>query len=56
MPGAVPLDSIQGSTYEEKIALRWREPLQTYGIIKQYEVRASASISLRFIHGTLLID
>uniref|UniRef100_A0A673FY85 protein-tyrosine-phosphatase n=1 Tax=Sinocyclocheilus rhinocerous TaxID=307959 RepID=A0A673FY85_9TELE len=38
VPGAVPQQSIQGSTYEEKIALRWREPLQTYGIIKQYEV------------------
>uniref|UniRef100_A0A671S6I6 Receptor-type tyrosine-protein phosphatase kappa n=1 Tax=Sinocyclocheilus anshuiensis TaxID=1608454 RepID=A0A671S6I6_9TELE len=38
VPGAVPQQSIQGSTYEEKIALRWREPLQTYGIIKQYEI------------------
>ncbi|XP_056594537.1 protein tyrosine phosphatase receptor type Ma isoform X7 [Triplophysa dalaica] len=38
VPGAVPLESIQGSTYEEKIALRWREPIQTYGIIKQYEI------------------
>uniref|UniRef100_A0A9J8A8Q3 Receptor-type tyrosine-protein phosphatase kappa n=1 Tax=Cyprinus carpio carpio TaxID=630221 RepID=A0A9J8A8Q3_CYPCA len=38
VPGAVPQESIQGNTYEEKIALRWREPLQTYGIIKQYEV------------------
>uniref|UniRef100_A0AAZ3SPZ0 protein-tyrosine-phosphatase n=1 Tax=Oncorhynchus tshawytscha TaxID=74940 RepID=A0AAZ3SPZ0_ONCTS len=41
VPGAVPLQSIQGSTYEEKIALRWSEPVQTYGIIKQYEVRSS---------------
>lgn len=38
VPGAVPPESIQGSTYEEKIALKWREPIQTYGIIKQYEV------------------
>ncbi|XP_059381270.1 receptor-type tyrosine-protein phosphatase mu-like isoform X1 [Carassius carassius] len=38
VPSAVPQESIQGSTYEEKISLRWREPLQTYGIIKQYEV------------------
>ncbi|XP_037392950.1 protein tyrosine phosphatase receptor type Ma isoform X15 [Pygocentrus nattereri] len=38
VPGAVPLESIQGSTYEEKIALKWREPIQTYGIIKQYEI------------------
>uniref|UniRef100_A0A4W4E2Q4 protein-tyrosine-phosphatase n=1 Tax=Electrophorus electricus TaxID=8005 RepID=A0A4W4E2Q4_ELEEL len=38
VPGAVPMESVQGSTYEEKIALRWREPMHTYGIIKQYEV------------------
>uniref|UniRef100_A0A8C7W6B0 protein-tyrosine-phosphatase n=1 Tax=Oncorhynchus mykiss TaxID=8022 RepID=A0A8C7W6B0_ONCMY len=42
VPGAVPLESIQGSTYEEKIALRWREPVQTYGIIKQYEISYKA--------------
>lgn len=38
VPGAVPLESIQGSAYEEKIILKWREPAQTYGIIIQYEV------------------
>ena len=38
MPGAVPLESIQGSAYEEKIVLKWREPAHTYGIITQYEV------------------
>uniref|UniRef100_A0A4W4E1R8 Receptor-type tyrosine-protein phosphatase kappa n=1 Tax=Electrophorus electricus TaxID=8005 RepID=A0A4W4E1R8_ELEEL len=38
VPGAVPMESVQGSTYEEKIALRWREPMHTYGIIKQYEI------------------
>uniref|UniRef100_A0A3P9ABH0 protein-tyrosine-phosphatase n=1 Tax=Esox lucius TaxID=8010 RepID=A0A3P9ABH0_ESOLU len=42
VPGSVPLQSIQGSTYEEKIALRWREPVQTYGIIKQYEISYKA--------------
>uniref|UniRef100_A0A8K9VEC0 protein-tyrosine-phosphatase n=1 Tax=Oncorhynchus mykiss TaxID=8022 RepID=A0A8K9VEC0_ONCMY len=42
VPGAVPLQSIQGSTYEEKIALRWSEPVQTYGIIKQYEISYKA--------------
>ncbi|XP_028817943.1 receptor-type tyrosine-protein phosphatase mu-like isoform X8 [Denticeps clupeoides] len=42
VPGAVPLESIQGSTYEEKIALKWREPVQTYGIIKQYEISYKA--------------
>lgn len=39
VPGAVPLESIQGSAYEEKIILKWREPAQTYGIITQYEVQ-----------------
>ncbi|XP_066538359.1 protein tyrosine phosphatase receptor type Ma isoform X5 [Hoplias malabaricus] len=38
VPGAVPTESIQGNTYEEKITLKWREPIQTYGIIKQYEI------------------
>ncbi|CAB1341118.1 unnamed protein product, partial [Coregonus sp. 'balchen'] len=36
------VDSIQGSTYEEKIALQWREPVQTYGIINQYEISYKA--------------
>ncbi|TSK16090.1 Receptor-type tyrosine-protein phosphatase mu [Bagarius yarrelli] len=38
VPGPVPVDSIMGSTFEEKIALKWSEPVQTYGIIKQYEI------------------
>ncbi|XP_039999408.1 receptor-type tyrosine-protein phosphatase mu-like isoform X3 [Xiphias gladius] len=42
VPGAVPLDSIQGSAYEEKIILKWREPAQTYGIITQYEISYKA--------------
>ncbi|XP_048858089.1 receptor-type tyrosine-protein phosphatase mu-like isoform X6 [Brienomyrus brachyistius] len=42
VPGAVSLDSIQSSTYEEKISLRWREPAQTYGIITQYEISYKA--------------
>ncbi|KAM4605989.1 receptor-type tyrosine-protein phosphatase mu-like [Polymixia lowei] len=41
VPGAVP-DSIQGNSYEEKIGLDWREPLHTYGIIKQYEISYKA--------------
>ncbi|XP_053476551.1 receptor-type tyrosine-protein phosphatase mu-like [Ictalurus furcatus] len=45
VPGAVPPESIQGSTYEEKIALKWREPIKTYGIIKQYEIFYKAMIS-----------
>lgn len=39
VPGAIPLESIQGSAYEEKIILKWREPAQTYGIITQFEVQ-----------------
>lgn len=39
VPGAVPVDSILGSSYEQQISLSWREPLQTYGLIRQYEVR-----------------
>uniref|UniRef100_A0A3B4Y7T5 protein-tyrosine-phosphatase n=1 Tax=Seriola lalandi dorsalis TaxID=1841481 RepID=A0A3B4Y7T5_SERLL len=42
VPGAVPLDSIQGSAYEEKIILKWREPAQTYGLITQYEISYKA--------------
>uniref|UniRef100_A0A8D2Q8N9 protein-tyrosine-phosphatase n=1 Tax=Varanus komodoensis TaxID=61221 RepID=A0A8D2Q8N9_VARKO len=38
VPSAVPLESIQGNTYEEKIYLQWREPVQTYGVITLYEV------------------
>ncbi|KAJ8011079.1 hypothetical protein DPEC_G00054460 [Dallia pectoralis] len=42
VPGDVPLQSIQGSVYEEKIVLRWKEPAQTYGIITQYEISYKA--------------
>ncbi|XP_045550451.1 receptor-type tyrosine-protein phosphatase mu isoform X2 [Salmo salar] len=42
VPGTVPLESIQGSAYEEKIIVKWREPAQTYGIITQYEISFKA--------------
>ncbi|KAM3860336.1 receptor-type tyrosine-protein phosphatase mu-like [Diretmus argenteus] len=42
VPGAVPVDSIQGSSYEQKIDLQWREPVYTYGIITQYEISYKA--------------
>ncbi|KAM6948835.1 receptor-type tyrosine-protein phosphatase mu-like isoform 2-T2 [Aplochiton taeniatus] len=42
VPGAVPLESIQGSAYEEKILLKWREPAHTYGVITQYEISYKA--------------
>uniref|UniRef100_A0A663M776 protein-tyrosine-phosphatase n=1 Tax=Athene cunicularia TaxID=194338 RepID=A0A663M776_ATHCN len=42
VPSAVPLESIQGSTFEEKIFLQWREPAQTYGVITLYEITYKA--------------
>uniref|UniRef100_A0AAQ4RQU4 Receptor-type tyrosine-protein phosphatase kappa n=1 Tax=Gasterosteus aculeatus aculeatus TaxID=481459 RepID=A0AAQ4RQU4_GASAC len=42
VPGSVPLESVQGSAYEEKIILKWREPAQTYGIITQFEISYKA--------------
>ncbi|XP_026697235.1 receptor-type tyrosine-protein phosphatase mu [Athene cunicularia] len=42
IPSAVPLESIQGSTFEEKIFLQWREPAQTYGVITLYEITYKA--------------
>lgn len=43
VPGAVPVDSILGRSYEQQIGLSWREPQHAYGLIRHYEVR---SISL----------
>ncbi|XP_069576278.1 receptor-type tyrosine-protein phosphatase mu-like isoform X6 [Brachyistius frenatus] len=42
VPGAVPVDSILGSSYEQQISLSWREPLQTFGLIRQYEISYKA--------------
>ncbi|XP_028618068.1 receptor-type tyrosine-protein phosphatase mu [Grammomys surdaster] len=42
LPGAVPTESIQGSAFEEKIFLQWREPTQTYGVITLYEITYKA--------------
>ncbi|XP_055007173.1 receptor-type tyrosine-protein phosphatase mu-like [Boleophthalmus pectinirostris] len=42
VPGAVPLDSIVGSSYEQHISLSWREPTHKYGIIRQYEISYKA--------------
>ncbi|CAB1420370.1 unnamed protein product [Pleuronectes platessa] len=42
VPGAVPVDSVVGSSYEQQISLSWREPLQTYGLIRQYEISYKA--------------
>uniref|UniRef100_A0A670ZM14 protein-tyrosine-phosphatase n=1 Tax=Pseudonaja textilis TaxID=8673 RepID=A0A670ZM14_PSETE len=42
VPSAVPLESIQGNTFEEKIFLQWKEPVQTYGVITLYEITYKA--------------
>ncbi|XP_068199527.1 receptor-type tyrosine-protein phosphatase mu-like isoform X1 [Antennarius striatus] len=42
VPGAVPVESILGSSYEQQISLSWREPLQTYGLIRKYEISYKA--------------
>ncbi|XP_030630529.1 receptor-type tyrosine-protein phosphatase mu [Chanos chanos] len=42
VPGEVPLESIQTIAYEDKIILKWREPVQTYGVITQYEISYKA--------------
>uniref|UniRef100_A0A3Q3JGF3 protein-tyrosine-phosphatase n=1 Tax=Monopterus albus TaxID=43700 RepID=A0A3Q3JGF3_MONAL len=42
VPGVVPVESILGSSYEQQISLSWREPLQTYGLIRQYEISYKA--------------
>ncbi|XP_074058178.1 receptor-type tyrosine-protein phosphatase mu [Macrotis lagotis] len=42
LPSSVPIESIQGNTFEEKIFLQWREPAQTYGVITFYEITYKA--------------
>lgn len=39
VPGPVPLESIQGGPFEEKIYIQWKPPNETNGIITLYEVR-----------------
>lgn len=39
VPGAVPLESIQGGPFEEKIYIQWKPPNETNGVITLYEVR-----------------
>jgi hypothetical protein len=53
VPGAVPTESIQGSTFEEKIFLQWREPTQTYGVITLYEVVYTFVSNLVFQYNSL---
>lgn len=39
VPGTIPLESIQGGPFEEKIYVQWKPPNETNGIITLYEVR-----------------
>ncbi|EPY76505.1 receptor-type tyrosine-protein phosphatase kappa isoform b precursor [Camelus ferus] len=38
VPGPVPVNSLQGTSFENKIFLNWKEPLDPNGIITQYEI------------------
>ncbi|ELW69406.1 Receptor-type tyrosine-protein phosphatase kappa [Tupaia chinensis] len=42
VPGPVPVKSLQGTSFENKIFLNWKEPLDPNGIITQYEVSYSS--------------
>nr|XP_006006728.1 PREDICTED: receptor-type tyrosine-protein phosphatase T [Latimeria chalumnae] len=46
VPGPVPLESIQGGPFEEKIYLHWKSPNETNGIITLYEITYKAVGSL----------
>ncbi|XP_065444631.1 receptor-type tyrosine-protein phosphatase kappa isoform X19 [Chrysemys picta bellii] len=42
VPGPVPVKSLKGTPFEDKIFLNWKEPLDPNGIITQYEVSYSS--------------
>ncbi|XP_066417614.1 receptor-type tyrosine-protein phosphatase T isoform X4 [Molothrus aeneus] len=46
VPGPVPLESIQGGPFEEKIYVQWKPPNETNGIITLYEITYKAVGSL----------
>uniref|UniRef100_A0A8C5R9V6 protein-tyrosine-phosphatase n=1 Tax=Leptobrachium leishanense TaxID=445787 RepID=A0A8C5R9V6_9ANUR len=46
VPGPVPLESIQGGPFEEKIYLQWKPPNETNGVISMYEISYKAVGSL----------
>nr|XP_031289644.1 receptor-type tyrosine-protein phosphatase T isoform X6 [Camelus dromedarius] len=46
VPGAVPLESIQGGPFEEKIYIQWKPPNETNGVITLYEINYKAVGSL----------
>ncbi|EPQ10787.1 Receptor-type tyrosine-protein phosphatase T [Myotis brandtii] len=45
VPGAVPLESIQGGPFEEKIYIQWKPPNETNGVITLYEDHKEVSSS-----------
>ncbi|XP_049672937.1 receptor-type tyrosine-protein phosphatase T isoform X2 [Accipiter gentilis] len=46
VPGPIPLESIQGGPFEEKIYVQWKPPNETNGIITLYEITYKAVGSL----------
>uniref|UniRef100_A0A8C5HCK0 protein-tyrosine-phosphatase n=1 Tax=Gouania willdenowi TaxID=441366 RepID=A0A8C5HCK0_GOUWI len=44
VPGAVPMESLQNTPYEEKIFMQWKAPNETNGAITLYEVRSLSSL------------
>ncbi|XP_053937419.1 receptor-type tyrosine-protein phosphatase T isoform X4 [Cuculus canorus] len=46
VPGPVPLESIQGGPFEEKVYVQWKPPNETNGIITLYEITYKAVGSL----------
>ncbi|XP_007474384.2 receptor-type tyrosine-protein phosphatase T isoform X12 [Monodelphis domestica] len=46
VPGAIPLESIQGGPFEEKIYVQWKPPNETNGLITLYEINYKAVGSL----------
>uniref|UniRef100_UPI00358E6B0C receptor-type tyrosine-protein phosphatase kappa-like isoform X2 n=1 Tax=Myxine glutinosa TaxID=7769 RepID=UPI00358E6B0C len=38
VPGSIPVASIRGDTFEERIFLQWGSPLETNGVISLYEI------------------
>ncbi|MGH0185123.1 UNVERIFIED_CONTAM: hypothetical protein FKN15_016911 [Acipenser sinensis] len=46
VPGQIPLESIQGGPFEEKIYMQWKAPNETNGIITLYEISYKATGSL----------
>ncbi|XP_041080340.1 receptor-type tyrosine-protein phosphatase T isoform X7 [Polyodon spathula] len=46
VPGQIPLESIQGGPFEEKIYMQWKAPNETNGIITLYEISYKAIGSL----------